>query len=121
MPIMVGDLCIRPEQRRVEWAGSAVELTSTEFNLLEVLARNAGKPVTKNELSEQALGRPLPRTVASLALNSPHGRSQHQLHIHIDCLRADVLQALDTHAPAVGMQWAALPVPAVRFMCRHKR
>ncbi|MBA0220336.1 CDP-diacylglycerol diphosphatase [Stenotrophomonas sp. TWI169] len=61
--------------------------------------------------TEQALGRPLPRTVASLALNSPHGRSQHQLHIHIDCLRADVLQALDTHAPAVGMQWAALPVP----------
>ncbi|MBS1142602.1 MAG: Response regulator receiver:Transcriptional regulatory protein, C-terminal [Proteobacteria bacterium] len=60
-PIVVGELCIRPEQRRVEWAGSAVELTSTEYNLLEVLARNAGKPVSKNELSEQAMGRPLVR------------------------------------------------------------
>ncbi|MFH7428718.1 CDP-diacylglycerol diphosphatase, partial [Pseudomonas syringae group genomosp. 7] len=47
---------------------------------------------------------------ASLALNSPHGRSQHQLHIHVDCLRADVLRALDTHAAAVGSRWAPLPV-----------
>ena len=41
--------------------------------------------------TEQALGQRLPRSIASLALNSPHGRSQHQLHIHVDCLRADVL------------------------------
>ncbi len=54
---------------------------------------------------------PLPRNVASLALNSPHGRSQHQLHIHVDCLRADVLQALDAHAVALGGRWAPLPVP----------
>jgi two-component system OmpR family response regulator len=39
----------------------ALELTSTEFNLLEVLARNAGRPVSKNDLSEQGLGRPLAR------------------------------------------------------------
>ena len=38
-----------------------MELTSTEFNLLEVLARNAGRPVSKAELSLQALGRPLAR------------------------------------------------------------
>lgn len=61
--------------------------------------------------TEQALGQPLPRNVASLALNSPHGRSQHQLHIHVDCLRADVLQALDAHAGALGTRWAPLPVP----------
>ncbi|HIE5095630.1 CDP-diacylglycerol diphosphatase [Stenotrophomonas maltophilia] len=61
--------------------------------------------------TEQALGQPLPREVASLALNSPHGRSQHQLHIHVDCLRADVLQALDAHAGSLGTQWAPLPVP----------
>ncbi|OWQ58676.1 CDP-diacylglycerol diphosphatase [Stenotrophomonas maltophilia] len=60
--------------------------------------------------TEQALRQPLPRNVASLALNSPHGRSQHQLHIHVDCLRADVLQALDTHAAALGSRWAPLPV-----------
>jgi two-component system OmpR family response regulator/two-component system response regulator CpxR len=61
VPIVIGELCIRPEERRVEWAGSTVALTSTEYNLLEVLARNAGKPVSKGELSEQALGRPLVR------------------------------------------------------------
>lgn len=60
-PIVIGDLCLRPEQRLVQWAGVAVELTSTEFNLLEVLARNAGRPVSKNDLSEQAMGRPLAR------------------------------------------------------------
>ena len=38
-----------------------LELTSTEFNLLEILTRNAGKPVSKDELSKQALGRSLAR------------------------------------------------------------
>ena len=61
--------------------------------------------------TEQALGRALPRDVASLALNSPHGRSQHQLHIHVDCLRTEVVQALDAQRAALGQQWAPLPVP----------
>jgi two-component system OmpR family response regulator len=59
--LTVGDLTIVPEQRRVTWSGQPVELTSTEFNLLEVLARNAGRAVSKNELSEKGLGRPLAR------------------------------------------------------------
>ncbi|SFU62547.1 response regulator transcription factor [Pseudoduganella namucuonensis] len=60
-PLVVGQLTMWPEQRRATWAGDALELTSTEFNLLEVLARNAGKPVSKNILSEQGLGRPMAR------------------------------------------------------------
>jgi len=60
-PIVVGALTVFPEQRRVEWSGAPVELTSTEFNLLETLARGAGRPVGKAALSEQALGRPLVR------------------------------------------------------------
>jgi len=59
--LTVGKLTMFPEQRRVTWDGVPVDLTSTEFNLLEVLARNAGRPVSKNELSEQGLGRPLAR------------------------------------------------------------
>jgi DNA-binding response OmpR family regulator len=59
--LTVGKLAMYPEQRRVTWDGVPVELTSTEFNLLEVLARQAGRPVSKNELSEQGLGRPLAR------------------------------------------------------------
>ena len=50
-----------PQQRRAAWAGTSLELTSTEFNLLEVLARHAGRAVSKNLLSEQGLGRPMAR------------------------------------------------------------
>jgi two-component system response regulator CpxR len=59
--ISVGKLDIWPAQRRAQWDGQALELTSTEFNLLEILARNAGQPVSKAELSEKGLGRPLAR------------------------------------------------------------
>ncbi len=61
LPIIIDALSIWSEQRRAEWAGKPLELTSTEFNLLEVLTRNAGRVVSKAELSEQALGRPLSR------------------------------------------------------------
>jgi two-component system OmpR family response regulator len=57
--VTAGSLLMWPERRLAEWRGQPLELTSTEFNLLEVLARNMGRPVSKKELSEQALGRPL--------------------------------------------------------------
>lgn len=57
VPLVSGALSLWPEQRRAVWAGKELELTSTEFNLLEVLARNAGRAVSKAELSEQGLGR----------------------------------------------------------------
>ncbi len=60
-PLTVGSLYLHPGQRRAEWAGEPLALTSTEFNLLELLARNAGRAVSKSELSEHALGRPLAR------------------------------------------------------------
>jgi DNA-binding response OmpR family regulator len=60
-PLAVSGLAMWPEKRRVEWQGRPIELTSMEFNLLEVLMRNAGRVVSKKDLSEQALGRPLAR------------------------------------------------------------
>ena len=59
--ITVGALSIWPRQRLVEWENKPVTLTSTEFNLLEILAKNAGQVVTKQDLSQIALGRPLAR------------------------------------------------------------
>ncbi len=59
--IVVGSLSIWPAQRRAELGGEALMLTSTEFSLLELLARNAGRTVSKAELSQEALGRPLSR------------------------------------------------------------
>jgi two-component system OmpR family response regulator/two-component system response regulator CpxR len=60
-PIMAGSLAMWPEKRRAEWRGQPLDLTSTEFNLLAVLAGRAGLVVTKADLSEQGLGRPLAR------------------------------------------------------------
>ena len=59
--LVSGNLEMWPEQRRAEWLGEPLKLTSTEFNLLEVLLRNVGRPISKNELSERALGRPATR------------------------------------------------------------
>lgn len=56
-----GKLTVWPEQRKAEWCGRPVELTSTEFSLLEVLVLHAGQIVSKEALSEQALGRKLMR------------------------------------------------------------
>ena len=39
-------------------------------------------------------GVPVPRTVVGLAVNSADARTQDQLHIHIGCLRRDVIRAL---------------------------
>ena len=53
--------------------------------------------------------RDLSRDAISLAINSESGRTQNQLHIHIDCVRLDVQAALRTHADAVGPGWAPFP------------
>lgn len=60
-PIAVGPLTIWPHRRLAEYNATRLTLTSTEFNLLEVLARNAGRVVSKADLSQQALGRPIMR------------------------------------------------------------
>ena len=62
----VGQLKMWPSQRRAEWDGRSLDLTSTEFNLLEVMVRQAGQPVSKEKLSELGLGRPLARFERSI-------------------------------------------------------
>lgn len=59
------------------------------------------------------LGHPLDRRDVSLAVNSRLRRSQGQLHIHIDCVRRDVRDALRRLAPAIGDRWAPLAEPLV--------
>ena len=55
----VGLLELWPEKRQANWAGNKVDLTSTEFGLLEVLVNHAGQIVSKESLSITALGREL--------------------------------------------------------------
>ena len=58
-PIVAGKLTISPAQRRAQWQGTTLDLTGTEFSLLEELARHAGHIVSKEQLSLNALGRAL--------------------------------------------------------------
>ena len=60
--------------RRVYCGGLLVPLTSTEYSVLEVLLRSAGRVVSKSQLSEHALGREL----------TPYDRS---LDMHVSSLR----------------------------------
>lgn len=57
--IQAGELEIQPSSRKVIYQSTPLSLTSSEYNLLEVLAKNAGKLVDKETLSEQALGKKL--------------------------------------------------------------
>lgn len=59
---------------------------------------------------DAALHRILPRDDLVLAVNSKYGRTQNQLHIHVDCIRSDVHDALHKLLPAVGGHWKPLPV-----------
>lgn len=62
-------------------------------------------------LTEKQAGKPLPREAVSLAVNSAYGRSQDQLHIHIDCVRPDVRDALAAHRDDITLSWTSFPVP----------
>ncbi len=52
--------------------------------------------------AERALGRTMPRDTLSLAVNSQFGRTQNLLHIHIDCIRADVREILHSERGRIG-------------------
>jgi CDP-diacylglycerol pyrophosphatase len=71
--------------------------------------------------TERAAQRPLPREAISLAINSAFGRSQNQLHIHIDCVRADVRAALQRQLAAIGDSWAPLAEPLAGHPYRAMR
>lgn len=61
-------------------------------------------------LVEARLPRPLPADDLSLAINSAYGRSQDQLHIHMECIRPAVHAALQSELGRITTQgWRALP------------
>lgn len=49
----VGDLVLNREERRVERNGRRIDLTPREFAILEVMMRNAGKPVSRATLLDE--------------------------------------------------------------------
>ena len=57
---------------------------------------------------EAKLGKKLPRDAVSLAINSMIGRSQDQFHIHVDCVRRNVRDAL---ALSRADHWDSMELP----------
>lgn len=55
--LRVGDIELDPATRTVRQAGEPLDLTSVEFNLLEVLLREAGRVVARERLATAVLGR----------------------------------------------------------------
>lgn len=72
--IQCRNLILSPRARKAEINGQPLELTSTEYTVLELLARHAGAVVSKESLYEGAIGRSM----------SPYDRS---LDMHISHLR----------------------------------
>ncbi|MDQ6421714.1 response regulator [Paenibacillus sp. LHD-117] len=70
-----GELVIDLAQRNVELGGEKVKLTPTEYDLLKILASNAGKVITQRQLLQQVWGGHASET------------EQHYLRVYIGHLR----------------------------------
>ena len=46
-----------------------------------------------------------PREAVGITINSKYSRSQDQMHLHVDCLRPEVAQALAAYAPHLDSEW----------------
>jgi CDP-diacylglycerol pyrophosphatase len=53
----------------------------------------------------------IPRDWMSLSVNSAVARSQNQLHVHVDCVRADVRETVSLRIADIGPDWAPFPEP----------
>ena len=67
--VRVNDIELQHGARRVLLDGYPVDLTSTEYSVLAVLLEEVGRVVTKEALSERALGRKLTRYDRSLDMH----------------------------------------------------
>jgi DNA-binding response OmpR family regulator len=57
--IIVGPIVLHAGMHQVRVADRAVALTGAEFRVLEILMRSAGQVISRDSMTEQALGRKL--------------------------------------------------------------
>lgn len=84
----LGDLRLEPDQRRVFLQDMPLELTATEYEIVQVLLAHAGSVVRKTDLMQWALGRRL----------APHDRT---LDMHISNLRRKLGEGQSTRIETV--------------------
>ncbi|MGY1780480.1 response regulator transcription factor [Geodermatophilus sp. SYSU D01036] len=73
-PLVVGSLAVEPRSRRVTYAGTPVELSPREFDLLAYLAARPGTVVPKRELLSEVW-------------RLPYGGSDKTVDVHLSWLR----------------------------------
>ena len=73
-PVHLADVELHPDSRSVTCAGKPVTLTGAEFDLLYTFLRSPGKIISREDLTQAALGRPM----------SPMDRS---IDVHVSNLR----------------------------------
>lgn len=78
--ISSGPLVLHLGSRHVTWNGSEIVLTGTEFSVLEILVRQAGQVISKDDMTEQALNRKL----------TPYDRS---IDVHVSNIRKKLTAA----------------------------
>lgn len=84
--LRIGDLSLKAASRSVTLDATPVVLTSTEFDLLALLMREAGRVVSKERISQSVLGRAL----------GPYDRS---IDVHVSNLRRKIGDAGDGNSP----------------------
>jgi len=72
--LQAGALVLNAGTRMAEWRGESLDLTGAEYNILEVLARNAGQLVSKHDMAKRVFGQPL----------TPYDR---RIDVHVSSIR----------------------------------
>ncbi len=67
------------------------------------------------DVLDKFVGHPVPRSDVGLAINKAQSRSQNQFHIHIECLRQDVLESLRAAADRIGDVWSPVTVAGAAY------
>lgn len=90
-PVRSGELVLLPGTRKASWHDHPLDLTGTEYSLLEVLVRNAGNIVSKEALSLAALGRAL----------TPYDR---RIDVHVSSIRHKLGPRADGQSWILGIR-----------------
>jgi CDP-diacylglycerol pyrophosphatase len=67
------------------------------------------------DLIKTFVGHEVPRTAMGLVMGIGHSRMQDQFHIHIDCLRQDVVDALRASVDGTKSAWSPITVAGLTY------
>lgn len=67
------------------------------------------------DLLSKYVGHAVPRTAIGLAINTARARDQSQFHVHIECLRQDVVEALHAATARLTDKWSPITVMGLTY------